>query len=307
MPRTPTPEQRAKEAAVLYTALADLVALVLQIIFAITTRSLTLLSEAIRVGLMLAIEFYTYFVLRAVHRDRFGMFRFGIGHLEQMCKVVIGICLVFSGLWVGQEVVQSLFLGQAEATPLGLATAAVINAINFTINVLGWFAMNSVAKSDDSPIFKAQLRARTVKLQSSLVVQTAMTGAALAEDPVIAAWLDGLGASFVGALMVAIGCKMVWSCVPDLLDRSVSEELLVTLDSVLNEAGIGPDEIARRRTRRAGSFPHIELALTATRGDLVRDFLERAGKLEDRLRRRIPDGDIGITVHTPGDPEDESN
>lgn len=304
MARTATPEQKAKEAAVLYTALADLAIVVLQFIFAAMTRSLTLLSEAIRVGLMLAIEFYTYFVLRAVHRDRLGKFRFGIGQLEQMCNLVIGVCLVLGGLWVGHQVLQSLFFGQAEATPLGLATAAAINAINLTINVLGWFAMTSAARSNDSAIFTAQLRARTVKLLSSIVVQTTMTIAALAKDPLIAAWLDGLGASFVGALMIAIGGKMAWACVPDLLDRSVPEDLSASLDSILEEAGVGHDEIARHRTRRAGSFPHIELTLRTTRCEWVKELLERAGRLEGSLRRRIPDADITIAVHAAGGPPD---
>lgn len=295
-----TPEQRAKEAAVLYTASADLVVVVLQIIFALLTRSLALLSEAIRVGLMLIIEFYTYFVLRAVHRHRLGKFRFGIGQIEQMCHLVIGVCLVLSGLWVAHQVVQSLFLGQATATPLGLATAAVINAINLTINVLGWFAMISAARSDDSAIFRAQVRARVVKLLSSIVVQTTMTIAALAKDPLIAAWLDGLGASFVGALMVAIGCRMVWGRAPDLLDRSVRAELSASIAAILDEARVGSHEIAQRRTRRAGSFPHIELTLTTSGCEWVRDVLERAGGLESRLRSRIPDADITIAVREAG-------
>ncbi|WP_193371121.1 cation diffusion facilitator family transporter [Pelagibius marinus] len=307
MAGAPTPEQIAKERAVLYTALADLSILVLQIIFATLTRSLSLLSEAIRVGLMLTIEFYTYFVLRAVHRGRLGKFRFGIGQLEQMCNLVIGACLVLSGLWVAQEVVRAILLGEAAASPLGLATAAVINGINLTINVLGWFAMVSAARPDDSAIFSAQLRARTVKLLSSIIVQTTMTAAALAKDPLVAAWLDGLGASFVGVLMVAIGARMVWSCLPDLLDRAVQAELSVSIDSILDEAKAGTLGIAQRRTRRAGSFPHIELTLSTTGCVWVSDFLERAGELETRLRSQIPDADITIAVHETGSTGLESN
>jgi divalent metal cation (Fe/Co/Zn/Cd) transporter len=294
MSQAPTQEQKAKEAAVLYTALADLAVLSLMAILAITTQSLALLSEAIRVGLMVTIEIYAFFILRAVHRDRLGKFRFGIGKLEQMCNLAIGASLVLSGFWIMQHVIQSLLFDQAAATPLGLATAAVIAAINLVINALGWFAMISAARSDDSAIFKGQLRARAVKLFSSLVVQTTMTIAALAKDPMIAAGLDGLGASFVGALIVAIGFKMVWSCLPDLLDRSVPEDLAAEIQATLDEAAIAPNEIAHIRTRRAGSFPHIELTLTTTGCLWVRDFLQRAGRLDDQLRRQMPEADISI-------------
>jgi len=300
MARAPTPEQRAKEAAVLYTALADLANVSLQFLFAVFTRSLALLSEAIRGALMLAIEFYAYLILRAVHRDRLGKFRFGIGQLEQMCNLAIGAGLVLSGFWVAHQVVQSIAFERAVATPLGLATAAAINSVNVVINSLGWYAMFSASRSDDSAIYTAQLRARTVKLFSCLVVQTTMTIAALAKDPLISAWLDGLGATFVAGLMVTIGTKIIWSCAPDLLDRSVQEELSADIDSILDEAHTGPVEIARRRTRRAGSFPHIELTLTTSGCDRVRDFLERAGRLEARLRDHVPDADITIAVGEAG-------
>jgi cation diffusion facilitator family transporter len=294
MSRAPTQEQKAKEEAVLYTALADLAVFFLQIAFAITTQSLALLSEAIRNGLMLTIEFYAFLTLRAVHRDRLGKFRFGIGKLEQMCNLAIGASLLLSGLWIVRHVVQSFLFDQAAATPLGLATAAVIAAINLVINALGWFAMISAARSDDSAIFKGQLRARAVKLFSSLVVQTTMTIAALAKDPMIAAGLDGLGASFVAVLIVAIGFKMVWNCLPDLLDRSVPEDLAAEIQATLDEAAIAPNEIAHIRTRRAGSFPHIELTLTTTGCLWVRDFLQRAGRLDDQLRSQMPEADISI-------------
>ena len=273
MSQAPTQDQKAKEEAVLYTALADLAAVFLAATLAITTQSLALLSEAIRGGLMLIIEFYAFFILRAVHRDRLGKFRFDIGKLEQMCNLAIGASLVLSGLWIVQHVIQSLLFDQAAATPLGLATAAVIGAINLAINALGWFAMISAARSDGSAIFKGQLRARTVKLLSTLVVQKTMTIAALAKDPMIAAGLDGLGASFVAVLIVAIGFKMVWGCLPDLLDRSVPESIAAEIEAILDKAGITSAEIARIRTRRAGSFPHIELTLTTTGCLWVRDFL----------------------------------
>jgi divalent metal cation (Fe/Co/Zn/Cd) transporter len=297
MARAPTPEQKAKEAAVLYTALADVANVALQFVFAAFTRSLSLLSEAIRGALMLAIEFYAYFVLRAVHRDRLGKFRFGIGQLEQMCNLAIGAGLVLSGLWVAHQVVQLLVLEKPAATPLGLATAAAINSINMVINSLGWFAMFSASRSDDSAIYSAQLRARTVKLLSCFVVQTTMTIAALAKDPLISACLDGLGATFVGALMVAIGSKMVWGALPDLLDRAVPEELEATIETILNEARVVSADIAGRRTRRAGSFPHIELTLSTTGSLRVGDFLHRVRGLYGHLRPHAPDADIAIAVH----------
>jgi hypothetical protein len=75
---------------------------------------------------------------------------------------------------------------------------------------LGWFAMIA-ARSDHSPIFRAQLRARMVKLVFSLFVQTTLTIAVLAKDPAVSIWLDGIGAAFVAFMMISVGVKMTRS------------------------------------------------------------------------------------------------
>jgi hypothetical protein len=94
---------------------------------------------------------------------------------------------------------------------------------------------------------------------------------------------------------------------PGLVDRSVPEDLAARIGAILDDAGIGPDGIAGSRTRRAGSFPQIELTLTTAGCRQVREFLRRAGGLDDRLRTEVPDADISIAVSVgdaaDGDPK----
>ena len=298
--RAPTAEQEAKEAAVLYTSLADLAIVVMMLVAALATRSLTLLSEAIRAGLMLVIEFYSVFLLRAVHRDRLRKFRFGIGKVEQFCNLAIGAALVAGGFWVAQRIVDLVLFDPVAASPLGLATAAVVNAINTLINALGWFAMVAAARSDDSPIFRAQLRARMVKLVSSLVVQTTLTIAVLSKDPVVSLWLDGIGAAFVAVTMISIGLKMIKECVPDLLDHAIPEGLKKRIVDVLEAAGVAPEEVVRLRTRRSGSLAQVELTLAPTSCVFLADFRQRVGHIERTIEARIQEAEVAIVVDQGG-------
>ena len=296
MSRAPTKEQKAKEAAVLYTATADLVTLTLLFFFAVATSSLTLLSEAIRVAFMLFIEFYSLFILRAMHRDRLQKFRFGIGKVEQMCNLAIGAALFFSGLWVAHSVVAKLLLDQGAPTPLGLAAAAAISAINLLINILGWLAMVAAAREDDSAIYRAQLRARVVKLVSSAMVQTTITIAALAKDPVVATWFDCIGATFVAGVMVAIGIKMIRECLPDLLDHPVPSSTKKEIEAGLLSAGIAREEVVRIRTRCAGSIPHVELTLAPAGGASLAAYCRRAVNVEGRLQDHLRGADVSVVV-----------
>ena len=294
-----TPEQRAKEQAILYTTLADLGIVLLTLVFAIITLSLTLIGETVRMVLMMA-DVYSFFVLRAVHRDQLRKFRFGIGKLEQACNLVIGASLVVGSFWVAQRVVDTLLFGQIAASPLGLALAAVVNAVNTLINALGWYAMQAAARDDDSVAYKAQLRSRKVSLIASVIVQTTLTIAVLVKDPVISIWLDGLGAVFVAWIMVSTGLGMMWECAPDLLDHPVSERLRQRIDGLLAAAGLGPEELVRIRTRRSGSLAQVELTLASVDCLSLAEFHDRVGRVRQMVERHLPEAEVAIVVDARG-------
>ena len=297
--RAPTPEEKAKEDAILYTTLADVAIILLTFLFAVLTLSLTLIGEALRMTLMMG-DVYTFFVLRAVHRDRLRKYRFGIGKVEQICNLGIGAALVVGGFWVAHRVFDTLVFGQDAASPLGLAMAAVVNAVNTLINVLGWFAMREAARNDDSPIYKAQLRSRVVSVVASLIVQTTLTVAVLVKDPVVSIWLDGLGATFVAWIMISIGLRMMWQSAPDLLDRAVPDRVSEQIQGLLATAGLEPEEPVRIRTRRSGSVTQVELTLAPVHCRSMAEFTERVGRVQRLVESHVPEADVSIVVDARG-------
>lgn len=297
--RVPTPEEKAKEDAILYTTLADVAIILLTFLFAVLTLSLTLIGEALRMTLMMG-DVYTFFVLRAVHRDRLRKYRFGIGKVEQICNLGIGAALVVGGFWVAHRVFDTLVFGQDAASPLGLAMAAVVNAVNTLINVLGWFAMRVAARNDDSPIYKAQLRTRVVSVVASLIVQTTLTVAVLVKDPVVSIWLDGLGATFVAWIMISIGLRMMWESTPDLLDRAVPDRVSEQIQGLLATAGLEREEPVRIRTRRSGSVTQVELTLAPVHCRSMAEFTERVGRVQRLVESHVPEADVSIVVDARG-------
>ena len=294
--RVPTSEERAKERSVLYSSLADVCVIFLQVGFAIITGSLTLLSESVRSILMLAVEFYSLWLLAAVHRDRLKHFKFGIGKVEQFVWLLIGFGLLVSGLWVASKVAESVFSTQLAPTPLGLAFAAIVNAINFLINALSFYAMFTASRGDDSDIFRAQLKSRGVKLGNSLFLQITLTIGALASDPVIALVLDAVGAGFVSALMVVSGVSMFARSLPDLLDAPVDEAMENRLTKALAGTSHSTKDLMGIRTRRSGQNPHVEITLSPTPHKSVNRLQKRIEEIRKALQE-VGDGiDLSIVV-----------
>lgn len=298
----PTPEQKAKERALLYTNAADLTIVLLVLTFAIVTSSLTLISEVPRMALMLSVELYSIYILCALHRDRLRQFRFGIGKVEQIFNLAIGAALVVSGLWVAERIVATLFFGAAAATPLGLAAAALVNAVNTLINALGYLAMRYASRSDDSTIYRAQLRSRKVGLVTSLLLQVTLTVAVLAKDPVISLSLDALGAIFVVGIMLWVGARMVDEALPHLLDHAVPSGVRKRIEQALARAGVTLDELVRLRTRHNGGMAQVELTMALAPHASLADFKARALSLERMFRNDVPDAEVSIVVDASGPP-----
>ncbi len=263
----------------LLPVLADVGITVLLIACGLLTASLTLLSEGIRSLVMLFASVYALVVMRAIHRSRLGHFEFGVGKLEQFVTLVVGLGLIGSALWVADSAVAKAFgAGGAVPSPLGLALAAVVNAINAAINTLGWLAMTMAGRGDDggdSEIYRAQRRARAVMMGSSLLLQVTLTAAALAKDAGVAALLDVAGASFVAVLMLVNGLALLRRALPELLDAPPARHLAAHIREVV--AGhVPPGALAGVRARRAGGKVLAEVVLC---GDDC-----RPGTLERRRR-----------------------
>lgn len=295
--RRPNESERAKELSFLYPLVADFGTTAMLFVFAVFTASLTLLSEAIRSILMLGASLYGYFVLRAMHRDRLRRFEFGVGKIEQFVSAIIGLGLVASGLWVARSAVDAVFSPELVATPLALATAAVINAVNTTINFVGWYGMKMEAGDGDSEVFRAQLAARFTMMASSFFLQFTLTVAALARDPVVAHILDAAGATFVAGLMLANGSRMAARAFPTLLDAPARGELAALIRRTVEQV-IPPDEVVRIRTRRTGYVTLAEVTIAGT-FDGASSALHRHGAtIEDALRDAGAESVVSVILAT---------
>ena len=186
-----TPEQRHKERSLGFGLVADLHVWAALGVVGFLGGSLTSVAEWVRGGLMNAIEGYALLVLRRIHRGTLAEFEFGAGKLEQLCNLAIALGMLAGAAWIAYGAAGLLLQGESHGSPLGLALAAAIGAVNTLVNFVAWDEVRRAAGGDRSVIMRAQVQARRTKLVSSLVVQVSMTVAAATRDAVIAAWAVG--------------------------------------------------------------------------------------------------------------------
>jgi divalent metal cation (Fe/Co/Zn/Cd) transporter len=200
-------------------------------------------------------------------------------------------------------VFSTVLSSELPASPLALTLAALVNAINLAVNVVGWYAMHVAARSDPSGVFGAQLRARLTMLLSSLFLQVTLTVAALAKDDAIALTLDAVGAIFVVGLMICKGLPMIARALPDLLDASVTEDIRDLIHRTV--AGVLPeDEIVAIRTRRSGPKAFARITVSGTAFASVAALHEATAAITDELHRAGADVDLVIVPLVESRPQE---
>jgi divalent metal cation (Fe/Co/Zn/Cd) transporter len=259
--------------------------------------SLTMIAEAIRGTLMLAIEYFGLSVLRHVHRRTLVDLEFGTGKLEQIANLVIGAGMLGGAAWIAAKAVAIIAGQRALGTPFGLALAAIAGAANAYVNFIAWAGMRRAAQAADSLVMQAQLTARIVKLVSSLIVLGSLTIAALSTDEEVVAWADVSGSLFVAAFIVFNAAGLLKSAIPDLLDRSAGATVRDVVDRALASHAGDFRRLKRLRSRRSGRVVFIELALGFEAGLSIAEVDRRVGAVKDSIQREIAEAEVSVLAH----------
>jgi divalent metal cation (Fe/Co/Zn/Cd) transporter len=289
-----TGEQRAREGSILFALVADSVILAAIFATGILGGSLTLVAESIRGSLILSIEFFSYAVMRRVHRESLFDMEFGSGKLEQIANLAIAGGMLIGGLWVLYGVFEIVVGHKELGSPLGLTFAAIVAAINTALNIVSWDVVRRAAKAGKSIIMQAQLRSRYVRVFSSIFIQTTMTIAAVSTDAVVATWAEAIGSAFVACFILSNGIDMFRSGLPDILDRSAEEELQIAINRALARHFHEYDMLGRVRTRRSGHTVFIEIALGYNATLTMDEVGRRIDALKSSLGAEIDSADITI-------------
>jgi ferrous-iron efflux pump FieF len=235
-------------------------------------------------------------VLRKIHRGQVADYEFGAGKLEQMCNLAIAISMIGGALWIADGAVRLVIQGHADAAPLGLALAASLGAVNLLINYTAWFRVREAARAGGSVIMQAQLNARVAKLVASCFVQSTLTIAALAYDPIVAAWADSIGALFVSGFIMVMAVRMLREGLPDLLDRTVDEATHLCVLQVLAHHFHAYDSFEGARSRRSGGKVFVELALGFDGRLPLAEVHKRASAIKAHIAREIEGADVTILL-----------
>lgn len=287
-----TPAQKAKESAVFWAIVLDVLITVFMMGVGLLSGSMTVISEVARIILLLSIEIISYIVLCRAHRGKFKEFEFGIGKIERIVNLMVAFGLCITCLYIFGKLVS-----MDDSAPLStqsLFLAVVAADLNLIINV--WFTMAFIRanRTESSIIIASQIKSRLAKTVASVIVLLVLMLALWLPDPRSARMVDMLGSVFVLCYMVIIAAGLIRESLPEILDRTVRDPEHYRILRILTTHFDQYDGFHGYVVRRSGKDLFIMLTLGFYPDNTLERIEARLAPLRRDLASQLPGSHVSI-------------
>lgn len=284
---------RRRERSMLLAGASDLAVNFATIVAAVWGNSLMMGAEALRGGLLIALEAVLLLLMRRIHRGRTHAYDYGAGKLEQFSNLGIGTAMGLAGIWVGATAAYRWW-NPPEQAEIGLTFAAIVGAVNVAQNGLAFLALWRAGRDGTSLIMAGQIRTRMSKLVSSAIVLIALVVNAVAGTGFWAHLAECAGSVFVALVMMHLAVTMWQQALPSLLDQTLDEGRQRAINRVLSEHFENYDELQTVRSRMSGNMAVVEVVLGFAPTRQMGDVQSVTDRVAEDVGSLIPGASVSI-------------
>ena len=204
--------------------------------------------------------FFAYITIRKMAKGGAGAYDYGMGKLETMTSVITGGVMFISLVIVFVVALYHLIV-PAELVHEGVYLGIVLMIIGVSMNSWLWLRNYRFNQKDPSPIMDSQWRLFRAKAFSDFTVLISLIASIELSAYSWSLYIDPLASFLIAGFLLFSGYRVIISSLPDLLDKTLDEELQMVI--VRHLAVFFHDYTALHgvRSRRSGSNVYIEIFL----------------------------------------------
>ncbi|PKG32760.1 cation diffusion facilitator family transporter [Methanoregula sp.] len=284
--------EQERERALFYNILAGVVSVIPKLAAAILSGSVTLYASVMKtineaLGIVVA-----WLIARKIARGD-GTYDYGMGKFENIARIITGgILLISVFILVGIAVMK--FLMPAVLGTSGIAVGMAITLIMIVIDTGFWFRNYRIAQHEPSPLMDSQWRLFRLKAFANLVVFLALVFAVLCSAYPWAVYIDPVASLVIIGILFRSGYGMIRQSLPDLLDRTLEEELQLVVMRELAGHFDRYEQVHAIRSRRSGGSIYIEIFLEFPGDMRMSEVQEIMDRMKESLEEKIPKSSVNI-------------
>jgi len=255
------------------------------------SNSITIMGDVLKEFTDFLSVLAAFLTIRAVRRSPDHRFTYGIGKLENLVSLTIGLLMLVSAMFVTWRASHHFAHPRmAQGTVPGICIFALYTLIGYGI----FFRTRFLAGQQPSAIMQSQASLWFSKASFDAAMGTSLLVAYLFRTDHWSWYLDPL-ASLVGVLfMLHAAWAMASSSVGDLLDATVEETTQLRILRHLVQRMDDFDRLHKIRTRRSGPHLYVEIFLEFDPKLLMEEVQKRIDVICRDMEEMIPGANVSI-------------
>jgi len=251
---------KQKEKAILVSLILGLVTMIPNIIAALTSNSLIMLTDVFQgVSEVLAI-FFAYIAIRKVSKGTNLVYNYGYGKMEGFSSLLMALVIVISLIVVLTSAIRGL-LKPEKLAGIGVLIGIVFNFIGVLMDLWQWRKYKRIARTAFSPIIEGQLKLYRGKFAMDLGETLTLSAGLLLGKFSFAHFIDPIGALLLSGVLFHSAYTLFSTSMDNLMDRTLEESMQTGILKVLAQHFDDYKDLHDIRSRRSGADVFIELYL----------------------------------------------
>ncbi|HUH79541.1 MAG TPA: cation diffusion facilitator family transporter, partial [Methanoregula sp.] len=289
-----------KQKMVLTSLVVDFVLWLPDIAAAVLSGSIVLFADALKCANEILATFFAYVTIRKMAKGGSGTYDYGMGKMETMTSVITGGVMFISLALVFLVALYRIAV-PAEIIREGAYLGVVLMVTGVCTNSWLWLKNYKLNRKEPSPIMDSQWRLFRTKAFSDFSVLAALIATLSFSQYPWSLYIDPLSSFIIAGFLLLSGYRVITSSLPDLLDKTLDEELQLVI--VRELAAFFDDYTALHgvRSRRSGSDVYIELLLEFDGKKKMADVQGSIDRIKASLEEKIPHSSVSVVpTSTPG-------
>jgi len=282
-----------KQRAVLVSLIIDFVLWIPDIAAAILSGSIVLFADALKCANEILATFFAYLTLRKMSKGGAGAYDYGLGKFETITSIATG-GVMFISLALVFFVAFYRIVNPEELVVSGAYLGIVLMTIGVCTNTGLWLKNFRLCQSDPSPIMESQWRLFRTKAFSDFSVLASLIATLAFSHYSWSLYIDPLASFIIAGFLLTSGYRVITSSLPDLLDKTLDEELQMVIVRHLAEFFDAYTALHGVRSRRSGTNVYIEIFLEFDGNKKMSEVQASINRIKAALEQQIPKSSVSI-------------
>ena len=282
-----------KERAILISLIIDFVLWIPDVVAAFLSMSIVLFADAVKCANEILATFFAYLTIRKMAKGGAGTYDYGMGKFETVTSITTG-GVMFISLALVFFVAIYRIVNPESIVHEGAYLGIVLMVIGVSMNTYLWKKNERLYIKEPSPIMDSQWRLFRTKAFSDFSVLLSLIFSLAFSHYAWSLYIDPVASVFIAGVLFFSGARVIRSSLPDLLDRTLDEELQMVIVQHLAAFFNDYEALHGVRSRRSGSNVYIEIFLEFDGEKKMCEVQEIIDRIRASLEAQIPKSKVSI-------------